>query len=252
MLSLEQERRRFTQQAAWTKAIRQYIYQQIDIKCCRNVLEVGCGEGVILADFAGGFSGEVHGFDRRLDALLFASRSAPPTGVLTCGDACCLPYPDAYFDVTLCHFTLLWLKDPLSGLKEMARVTRPGGWVAALAEPDFGGRIDYPEPLASLGRMQALALSRQGADPDLGRQLSGLLHRAGLTEIQTGLLGGQWQGSFSESEWQGEWEILKDDLRNDLTPAEMDCLRKLDHKARLEGERLLFVPTFYGWGRVLP
>ena len=249
MLSLEEERRRFARQANWTKSIRQYAYQQVDLKACGRVLEVGCGEGVILADLAGNFLGELHGLDMRLDALNYARHEANPAGAFTCGDAHQLPYPNACFDLSLCHFSLLWLKDPLVGLKEMARVTRPGGWVAALAEPDYGGRIDYPEALALPGQLQAGALSRQGADPNLGRKLSGLLHQAGLSDIQSGLLGGQWSDPFSDSEWQEEWEVLQDDLQNELAPAEVERLRQLDLKAHLAGERVLFVPTFYGWGK---
>ena len=37
------------------------------------------------------------------------------------------PFTNASFDLTFCHYLLLWLKDPLSAIKEMKRVTRPGG-----------------------------------------------------------------------------------------------------------------------------
>jgi SAM-dependent methyltransferase len=51
------------------------------------------------------------------------------------------------FDVTFCHFLLLWVSNPEKVVAEMGRVTRPGGSVR-LAEPDYGGRIDYPESLS--------------------------------------------------------------------------------------------------------
>ena len=74
----------------------------------------------------------------------------------------------------------------------MRRVVQPGGWVAALAEPDYGGRIDYPDALAALGWKQAAAVHAQGADIYAGRKLAGWLGQAGLKDIQVGLLGGQW------------------------------------------------------------
>jgi len=74
----------------------------------------------------------------------------------------------------------------------MRRVVKPGGWVVALAEPDYGGRIDYPDQLSALGWKQASALSAQGADTNAGRKLAGWLAETGLKGIQTGLLGGQW------------------------------------------------------------
>jgi SAM-dependent methyltransferase len=249
MLSPEQEHRRFAQQAAWTKAIRQYAYQQMGLTSGRRVLEVGCGEGVILADLSDGFTGDVFGLDRRLEALQFAMWKSSGIYPLTCGDACHLPYPSGFFDVTLCHFTLLWLENPLAGLQEMRRVTRQGGWVAALAEPDYGGRIDYPDALAALGQMQGQVLSRSGADANLGRKLNGLLHQAGLKEVQTGVLGGQWSDLFSDSEWAGEWATLEADLGGELSGPELQRLRQLDWVAHQQGERVLYVPTFYGWGK---
>jgi SAM-dependent methyltransferase len=249
MLSLEQEHQRFMQQAAWTKAIRQYVYQQVGFTLGNRVLEVGCGEGVILADLGSYSPGHVFGLDQRLEALQFSAKQSHRAYLLTNGDAYQLPYPCGCFDITLCHFTLLWLQEPLAGLKEMVRVTRPGGWVAVLAEPDYGSRIDYPEELASLGKLQAQALSQLGADPNLGRKLSGLLHQAGLKKIQTGVLGGQWTGSFTESEFEGEWNTLDADLEGILNRAEMERLRRVDLTARQNGERILFVPTFYGWGK---
>jgi SAM-dependent methyltransferase len=249
MLTPEQEYRRFVQQASWTLSIRQYVYQQIGLSQAGRVLEVGCGEGVILTDLAGVFSGTVIGLDKRLEALQFAGRQNPKPNHLTCGDAFHLPYPGGIFDATVCHFTLMWLVDPRLALKEMVRVTRPGGAVAALAEPDYGGRIDYPESLAQLGRLQARALSRLGADANLGRKLSSLLHQAGLEGVQTGVLGGQWSDPFSESDWEGEWLTLEDDLAGEMKATELETLRQMDGQARQKGERLLFVPTFYGWGR---
>jgi len=58
---------------------------------------------------------------------------------LSGGDASRLPFADGFFDLTYCHYLFLWLKHPLQALQEMKRVTRPGGWVATFAEPDYEG-----------------------------------------------------------------------------------------------------------------
>ena len=100
----------------------------------------------------------------------------------------------------------------------MRRVTRPGGWVLAMAEPDYGGRIDYPEDLIYLGELQETALRRQGAETRLGRRLSALFHAAGLQEVETGVLGGQWRDAPSLEDLAREWEVLEVDLADKLTP----------------------------------
>jgi len=82
-------------------------------------------------------------------------------------------------------------------LSEMRRVVRPGGWCSQWLSQDYGGRIDYPEDLTHLGELQETALRHQGAETRLGRRLSALFHTAGLQEVETGVLGGQWRAAPS-------------------------------------------------------
>jgi hypothetical protein len=154
----------------------------------------------------------------------------------------------------MCHFLLLWVENPSNILSEMARVTRLGGAVMAIAEPDYGGRIDYPPELAQLGDWQMRSLQAQGANPTIGRQLPSLLTQAGLTRVEAGVLGGQWSAEAQESNRDAEWEMLEYDLTR-LNTGQVDFtvlhrLQKLDTLAYENGERVLFVPTFYAWGRI--
>ena len=79
----------------------------------------------------------------------------------------------------------------------------------ALAEPDYGGRVDYPDTLARLGGLQTEAIRKQGADPETGRKLGWMFAQAGLSEIEVGVLGGQWRAELSENEWELEWQVLR-------------------------------------------
>jgi SAM-dependent methyltransferase len=183
-----------------------------------------------------------------LAAHFAASHDKATTYVI--GDAFTLPFRDVYFDIVLCHFLLLWLTNPEQALTQMMRVTKPQGWVLALAEPDYGGRIDHPAELAEIGRLQEQALIAQGCDTRIGRKLRGLFHGAGLLEVQAGVLGGEWTGSPSEQETESEWRTLSVDLNGVLTEKEITSIRRTDFKARESGSRILYVPTFYAFGRV--
>ncbi|NOH10961.1 MAG: methyltransferase domain-containing protein [Chloroflexi bacterium] len=233
---------RFVQQASWTKAMRQHLYTQIGLTVDQRILEVGCGTGAILADFDPAAS---VGIDTNFERLEWISDKQ-----VQCADGHNLPYANNSFDITVGHFLLLWVANPALVIQEMQRVTRPGGFVLALAEPDYGGRIDYPEELAQLGQWQQEALAKQGADPLMGRKLAGLFVVSGLKNIETGLMGGQWQPSNYVPSRQGEFDIVNHDLRGSIEESQLEELRKLDTAAWENGERVLFVPTFYALGQV--
>ncbi len=240
---------RFTQQSYWTAAVRRYLYGRLKLDQAARVLEVGCGPGVILNDLRQSTSATVHGLDIRFDFLRLA-QSALPACPLVCGDTLSLPYADASFDISICHYLLLWLADPVQALAEMRRVTRPGGFVVALAEPDYTARIDHPDELAVLGEMQAESLAAQGADPGIGQRLLALFQQAGLEEVQAGLLGGEWGRPMDPEFLKSEWSLLEQDLKGRITREEFFRLRQVDLSAWQQGIRILYVPTFYAWGRV--
>jgi SAM-dependent methyltransferase len=248
-LSLEDWQARFARQARWTKELREAIFQRFVPGSLARILEVGCGPGTLTAEIRLRTGAWVCGLDRQPRFLPIARRSDPYSSFVT-GDGLALPFRSRSFNLVYCHFLLLWVQDPARALAEMARVTAPGGTVLALAEPDYADRIDYPQPLSELGRLQREALIAQGADPDIGRRLGELFFHAGLINIETGLLGGQWSGPPSAENWASEWQVLESDLQGRISPERLRDLRRLDASAWQHGERVLFVPTFYAIGRV--
>lgn len=239
---------RFVQQAGWTHDLRQYLYTRVAMDKAQRILDVGCGTGVLLDELQT-HGQQAFGVDINDTHAKMAMRKAP---TLSCADARFLPYPAQTFDITLCHFLLLWVDKPTEIVREMARVTRPGGAVLALAEPDYGGRIDYPEPLSILGEWQSEALQWQGADPCIGRKLASIFQQAELENVETGVLGGHWVIAHPSSDaWELEWQVLEKDLaqlpdgwnRNKLSK-----LYEIEQRSRMCGERVLFVPTFWALG----
>jgi SAM-dependent methyltransferase len=247
---------RFSQQADWTRELRAYAFDKVGLKRAGRILEVGCGTGVLLAELPGRCA--VHGLDLE-PARLAEARIHAPAASLTNGDAHSLPYPAGSFDIAFCHFLLMWVKNPAGVLREMQRVTRRNGYLLALAEPDYSGRVDQPEELAPVGRWQAESLRRQGADPDLGRRLASLFAEAGITVLETGSLRGspgsstgRGRGSHPtrSGEWELEWAVLEADLAGFVPANKLQRIKKLDEEAWRRGERVLYVPTYYAWGRV--
>jgi ubiquinone/menaquinone biosynthesis C-methylase UbiE len=247
---------RFLQQAAWTRELRTYLFERAGLIRARRILEVGCGTGAVLSSLV--TPAVVHGLD--LDCLrLVEARQYAANSVLACGNALALPYQPGVFDITFCHYLLLWVKQPSHVLSEMKRVTRPGGVVLALAEPDYSARVDKPDELIPLGRWQAESLKRQGADPVLGKQLADLFREAGIVPIETGPIRGSpgksLNGQSKEvlltpAERTLEWEVLEADLADSVPAEDIHRMKILDEHAWERGERVLQVPTYFAWGVV--
>jgi SAM-dependent methyltransferase len=246
--SSQEWHQRFTRQAAWTRNLRQYLFQRANISQADRILEVGCGTGAILSEIAPG-DASLFGLDINRQHLTLCARNASNASLVE-GDAFRIPFPPACFDLVYSHFLFLWLSRPIEALVEIVRVTKPGGVILCIAEPDYGGRIDYPQELASVGIWQIEALRRQGANPNMGRLLSGIFHQVGLTDIQTGVLGGEWRGAISPDEFASEWAVRERDLYGLFNPDQLADYKEIDRQAWESGSRVLFVPTFFASGRV--
>jgi ubiquinone/menaquinone biosynthesis C-methylase UbiE len=232
---------RYLQQAKWTRDLRTYLFEQAGLRTARRVLEVGCGTGAILREMS---VPALHGLDLEADSLAECKIHAPAAS-LTQGDAHFLPYPDQSFDIVYCHFLLLWVKDPLQVLCEMARVGRS---VLALAEPDYSQRVDEPSALKPLGEWQTESLRRQRANPSFGAVLAETFYQAGIKLIETGPIQGE-AVMRSVEDWENEWAVIEADLAGIVPSVEIQKIKILDEAARRHGERTLHVPTFFAWGK---
>jgi SAM-dependent methyltransferase len=153
-----------------------------------TVLDVGCGFGLESLRLARLVEprGRVTGIDKSEVFIAEAKRRALAAGLsigFEAGDAESLPYADASFDVARAERLLVYLPDPREALREMRRVTKPGGVVAAI-EPDFG---------TNAINLQDRALVRRVLDHEcdvniphgwLVRDMRGLMEDVGLRDIR--------------------------------------------------------------------
>jgi SAM-dependent methyltransferase len=250
-LTTQDWHKRFSQQAGWTKDLRKYLLRRANLDHHSKILDVGCGTGAINKEFQEENFIQ-YGLDINLDHLKFAAQIAYNTPFCQ-GDAHSLPFDAGTFDLVFCHFLLMWIQNPVEVLREMARVTQFGGKVIAFAEPDYGGRIDYPDKLTILGEIQIKSLQQQGANPMIGRQLAGMFNGIGLHSVEMGVMGGQWSGMPDWDAINAEWQVIESDISISsmlYSDTLLEELKGLDIEAYENNERLLYVPTFYACGTV--
>lgn len=151
-----------------------------------RLLDVGCGPGTITVDLARAVApGEVVAVDAAEAAVALTRAAADDAGVdvtAQVADVLALPFPDGSFDVVHAHQVLQHLADPVAALREMRRVTRPGGLVA-VRDADYAAMTWYP-PSSGLDDWLSLyheVTVANGAEADAGRRLLGWALEAGFT-----------------------------------------------------------------------
>jgi hypothetical protein len=120
--------------------------------------------------------------------------------------------------------------------------------VLVCAEPDYGGRMDYPD--LPLGCWQSEALQQEGADPRIGRRLRGLFALPAVRQAEVGLMTGLWDVATLRAQFDAEWALWERSLAGLVPTDELARVKAADLAAIEAGERLAFVPVFYALVRV--
>ena len=187
-------------------------YLLAHLRAGMDLLDVGCGPASITADLAERVApGRVVGLDAAAGALEAARATLRERGLseqveLTCGDIMALPFEDASFDVVHAHQVLQHVADPVGALREMRRVTRPGGVVAA-RDAVYSAMAWFPRPpaLEDWRRVYTATARANGGEPDAGARLLSWCRTAGLTEAAPSASTWCYATPELRSWWGGTW-----------------------------------------------
>ncbi|RFA22745.1 class I SAM-dependent methyltransferase [Subtercola boreus] len=103
-----------------------------------SALDVGCGPGAVTGELVDALGADRVSAVDPSEPFVQAARSRFPGVDIRVAAADSLPFPDHTFDLTLAQLVVHFMTDPVAGIREMARVTRPGGTIAANVW-DFSG-----------------------------------------------------------------------------------------------------------------
>lgn len=211
-----------------------------------RVLDVGCGPGVLTAELV-----SRHGVDH-VDAIdpnepfVAATRERLPGVEVRVGSAEALPYADDSYEASAAQLVVHFMKDPVLGLGEMARVTRPGGRVAACVWDHGGGRGPLSLFWEAAAALDPEARSESSSPGSREGDLERLLGEAGLT----GVVGGQLSVSVPLASFEDWWAPFEEpagsvgDYLATRTPDQVVALRE-QCRAQLPAGR--FEVTVWTW-----
>jgi ubiquinone/menaquinone biosynthesis C-methylase UbiE len=167
-----------------------------------RVLDVGCGPGALTAELVTRLGPSAVAAVDPSDAFVAATQARYPGVDVRRAAAAQLPFEDRAFDATLAQLVVHFMTEPVVGLREMARVTRPEGVVAACVWDHEGGE----GPLSVFWKAaheldprvedeSRLAGARKG-------HLAELFREAGLHAIEEGDLSVTVEHSTFEAWWE--------------------------------------------------
>ena len=153
-----------------------------------RVIDVGCGPGALTAELVRLVGADAVTAVDPSEPFVEAARERNPKARVVRASAEALPFADGAFDAALAQLVVHFMADPVAGLREMGRVTRAGGLVAACVWDHAGGR----------GPLSAFWDAAHALDPDAADEselpgaregdLSRLFTEAGLHDVEETLL----------------------------------------------------------------
>jgi SAM-dependent methyltransferase len=167
----------------------------------QRVIDVGCGPGVLVAELVQRVGADAVAAVDPSEPFVEATRARHPGVDVRLAPAEELPFPDDSFDAALAQLVVHFMTDPVAGLGEMARVTRPGRVVGACVWDLAGGRAPI-SPFWDAAREldpdvkdeSDLAGARKG-------HLAKLFDAAGLREIEEAELSASVEYESFEEWW---------------------------------------------------
>ena len=228
------------------------LYLQVGVKDANLILDAGCGSGIVTRDIARLTKGKVIAVDGSKEMIQVAKNILKDYKNVELKQASAenLPFDDNTFDIVTCNLLLMWTDSPQNVVNEMVRVTKHGGTVLASLEPDYGGKLHYPENPKVDRIFAGQAIKRRGGDPHIGRKLRLLFVRAGL-DTKVGIGNNRiWSCEEDKSYYLHSRDFYVKALKDaglkekEIDQWEFGYLKSLD-----EGVQLNFFPQFYAIGR---
>ena len=168
--------------------VRRHILELLAPQPGQTFADVGCGAGhdVLALARMVGLDGKVFGIDKSEHLVEEARRRASEQSVTNAefqvGDALRLPLEDHCVDGVQVDRVLQYVADPARAVRELMRVTRPGG-VVVVADTDWGASVYDCDDLELSTRVDD-AWTATRPSGRIGRQLYGLFAQAGLREVR--------------------------------------------------------------------
>ena len=177
------------------------MLELLDPRPPQSALDVGSGPGAMTARLAARLGpGAVSAIDPSA-SFVSALRDRLPQVEVAVASAEQLPFDDDRFDVAVAQLVVHFMADPVAGLAEMGRVTRPGGTVAACVWDNAGGGGPLSVFWEAVARVDPTATGERESPGSREGHLAELASAAGLHDVTPRTLSAQVPFATFEEWW---------------------------------------------------
>ncbi len=154
------------------------------VEAGQRVLDVGCGPGALTGELVALLGPAAIAAVDPSSHFVEAAQTRHPDVDVQRASAEDLPFPDAAFDAALAQLVVHFMTDPVAGLREMARVTREQGVVAACVWDHAGGHGPLSPYWETARELDSRVSGEFGLPGARQGHLSELFGEAGLNGIE--------------------------------------------------------------------
>ena len=172
------------------------------VEAGQRVLDVGCGPGALTGELVARVGAERVAAVDPSEPFVAAARERHPGVDVQRASADSLPFADGGFDATLAQLVVHFMPDPVAGLAEMRRVTRPGGTVAACVWDHAGGKGPLGAFWAAAHELDSDVDDESDLPGAREGHLAELFADAGLTHVESTSLTSELEHPTFEDWWE--------------------------------------------------
>ena len=168
----------------YSRPLAGQLAEWLDLAQGQRALDVGCGPGALTEQLVGRLGADHVAAIDPSPPFVEACRARFPGVDVRQGTADSLPYEDDTFDVAAACLVVHFMPDPVAGLTEMARVTRPGGWVAATVWDLAGSRAPMWPVWEAFGVIRPGGLAEEHLPAGTEGELQRMFEAAGIRDVE--------------------------------------------------------------------